>query len=674
MRHLVGCFFMIRIVFTCIFVKNSIMRAKLVLALFLMINQLLISQVVINELESDSPSIDEKEFVELKSETPNAALDGYVLVFFNGSTTGGDKSYFALDLDGSVTDENGLLLIGSVSMRPFPQLLIPFNLIQNGADAVAIYNANDLDFPEGTLATTDNLIDALVYDTNDADDVGLLSLLGETVQYNEGASDDETSIQLNTYGITYTIATSTPRQLNEGGGVVFNPITISTSQVLYDEGDVFDITFTTLTPVTTNSTFSFTLDNMGFDTSDFSGNTTVTIPSGQNSVATTITIIDDAIDEGDEEPEIKFSNLESPFIPYNNFIRLRAIDNDFVVAPYGVPTSPTYGIVQNEKPSGYYGALDGKADLDLRQALQDVIANPNLVRAHSYRDIIDILSQADVSPANSNQVWLLYTEQGRAKLDIQSTSNNVGKWNREHTFPRSHADYNDIDDDDIGDGIDVYWETKADSLRHGNSDAHALRAADGPENTIRNNRFYGEYVGPTGALGSFRGDVARSVLFMEIRYNGLEVVNGFPNLREGKTGDLVTLLDWHRNDPPDDFEMNRNNVIYNWQKNRNPFIDQPDLVEYIWGTKVGDTWQEPLSIETFNKELVRVYPNPVKDKLYIMGDLESYAISVFSLDGKFLMTERVKGNSYIKLKLSSGLYVVKIKAKDGIQVEKIVID
>ena len=134
---------------------------KIITILSLFIVSISYSQaVVINELDCDTPGIDYGEFVELKSATPNFALDGYVLVFFNGSSSGDDRSYFALDLDGAVTDVNGLLLIGSDTVTPYPQVFIGENLIQNGADAIAIYQANDYDFPEGTLATTTNLVDA----------------------------------------------------------------------------------------------------------------------------------------------------------------------------------------------------------------------------------------------------------------------------------------------------------------------------------------------------------------------------------------------------------------------------------------------------------------------------------------------------------------------------------
>ena len=308
--------------------------------------------------------------------------------------------------------------------------------------------------------------------------------------------------------------------------------------------------------------------------------------------------------------------------------------------------------------------------MELRQALQDIIADPTVVRAQTYRDVIDILTEADQNPANSNQVWLVYTEEGRAKLDFQTNSSNIGKWNREHTFPRSRAGYNSIEADEMADGIDVYWNSSADSLRHGNSDAHALRVADGQENSTRSNQHYGEYNGPFGTLGSFRGDVARSVLYLEIRYNGLEVVNGFPNV-DGQLGDLSTLLNWHRNDPPDDFEMNRNNVIYNWQRNRNPFIDQPELVEFIWGNQVGTIWNQVVATHEEILPNIQVYPNPTSDGIFIEGLSGQAIVDLYSSYGQKLNTYLVEGNSKIDLALPTGMYILTINCEDKIKTEKI---
>jgi len=651
------------------------MKRFLPLSVILLINLTWSQVLVINELDPDSPSIDTEEFIELKSVTPNFSTDGYILVFFNGSTNGGDSSYMVIDLDGYATDNNGLLVVGSSGVSPFPQFLISDNVIQNGADAVGIYQATVADFPEGTLATQDNLIDAIVYGTNDSEDTVLLSLMGETVQYNDnGTNANARSIQRFVDGMgleSYTTASPTPRRENDGSGNAINPISISTSQTQYDEGSSFNIMFLAESNVTSDLNFTISLDNFGFNTSDYTGNINLIMPSGANSTSTTITLIDDPDDEGDEVVKIRFTDLVEPIVPSNNFVEVRVVDNDFTTAAWGTPLNPTTGIVQSTQPQGYYDSLDGLSDLALRQAIQDIIADPNNVRAQTYADVINILKEADQNPENSNQVWLLYTEEGRAKLDLQTGSSNTGKWNREHTFPRSRGGFDDIEEDQIADGIDVFWTTEADSLRHGNSDAHALRAADASENSARGNQHYGQYTGPTGTLGSFRGDVARSVLYMEIRYNGLEVVNGFPSTA-GQLGDLVTLLDWHRNDPPDDFEMHRNNTVYNWQRNRNPFIDQPLLVEYIWGNNVGDVWNQSLGFNDSELQNVFVYPNPSDGRFYVKTS-KLVDIELLSLEGKAL--KRYSNvETYIDIELASGLYLLKITQENSVTFRKIIIN
>ncbi len=635
--------------------------------------QIITAQIVINEVDSDTPSTDTKEFIELKSDTPNFSLNGFVVVLFNGSTSGGNSSYYSIDLDGFTTDINGLLLIGSNDVSPVPQLIIPTSVIQNGADAVAVYLGNDFDFLDGTLATTTNLIDALMYDTDDADDVDLMALLGVTVQTNENENGNKTteSVQRNNDG-TYFVGPPTPRQLNDGTGIVLNGIGFTTTQTQYNEGESFTIEFETEQNVTIPLTINISLDNEGFDTSDFTGSTNLTIPIGENTVETTITLTDDILDEGDEVLIITLNSLPSEYLILNNNLEIRVVDNDFQIADWGTPLNPTYNFVTSTQPNNYYDSLNNLTDIDLRQALQDIVAEEFVVREHTYADIIEILRQADQNPANSNQVWLTYTEQGRPKLDYQTSSNSVGKWNREHTYPRSRGGFNSIEQDDIADGINVYWETHADSLRHANSDAHAIRATDGPENSSRGNQHYGQYNGPNGNLGSFKGDVARSVLYLEIRYNGLEVVNGFPDIT-GQLGDLETLLDWHRNDPPDDFEMNRNNIIYNWQINRNPFIDQPDLVEYIWGNNVGDTWFQTASVSDAYLSKISVFPNPTQNKITLQGISKPTKVTMFSIDGKELLLKIIYEDTSLNLNFASGIYFMKLSSEESSVVRKIII-
>lgn len=159
--------------------------------------------IVINEIDSDSantPSVDHAEFIELFSDTGGVeSLSGLVLVLLNGN---GDVSYGALDLDGFSTDANGYFWTASATPsyagadnttflnNPANVGGAPGNLLQNGADAVALYLGDASSFPNGTPATTTNLLDAIVYDTADADDTGLLAALGETVQYDEFSGGD----------------------------------------------------------------------------------------------------------------------------------------------------------------------------------------------------------------------------------------------------------------------------------------------------------------------------------------------------------------------------------------------------------------------------------------------------------------------------------------------------
>ncbi len=199
-----------------------------------------------------------------------------------------------------------------------------------------------------------------------------------------------------------------------------------------------------------------------------------------------------------------------------------------------------------------------------------------------------------------------------------------------------------------------------------------MRASDGPENSSRGNQHYGQYTGPTGTAGSFRGDVARSVRFLAVRYNGLSIENGFPAV-EGQLGDLATLLDWHRNDPPDDFEMNRNNIIYTWQFNRNPFIDHPELVEHIWGNQTGVAWAQPLSNEEFTAETIKIYPNPAKKHITIFGIKEEATLEIYAIDGRKLLTSQFSGMATIPLDLTNGIYLSRIISQGKTITKKIVI-
>jgi hypothetical protein len=133
-----------------------------------------LGQVVINEVNADNPGgLDNQEFVELYG-MPSASLDSLILVFYDGSN---NSSYGSFDLTGYHTDSLGFFVIGS-SLIPSAEIELTTSFIQNGCDAIAIYHGVLSDFPNGTLAHSQNLVDALVYSTDDLPITALVSALG----------------------------------------------------------------------------------------------------------------------------------------------------------------------------------------------------------------------------------------------------------------------------------------------------------------------------------------------------------------------------------------------------------------------------------------------------------------------------------------------------------------
>ncbi len=635
--------------------------------------------ILINELDSDTPSTDTQEFIELR--TPNAftSLDGFVMVLFNGSSStssGQGRTYRAVDLDGLVTDVNGLIVLGGDLVSPVPDLVLSDNTFQNGADAVGIYLGDADDFEERTtFATTTNLVDALVYDTGQLDNQILLNLLGLTVQYNEDENGNQSteSLQRKSDG-TYEAKAPTPHSLNDSTTPTYIGVDFNASVAELNEGDSFTITFSLTETQSTDFVLNYFLDNRGFDNADFTGSTQVTIAANTLSTVVPITIIDDTVDEGDEFLRIALNRNDIPlgYKRLKDNVLIRVVDNDFRVAGYGTPLAPTFGNVPSTAPAGYYDSLDGLSGTNLENAITALIADADMVRIHTYNDVTDILKEADVSPLNSNQVWLMYTEQQRAITDFQTGSNSTGKWNREHIYSRSRGGFFPIEYDDFADGMSAWTETNADSLRHGMSDAHHLRATDGPTNSSRGNNDYPEYNGPAGSQGSWHGDVARALFYMDYRYDNIALVNGNPdNSTVGQLGDLATLIQWHRDDPADDFEMNRNNVVYTWQFNRNPFIDFPDLAEILYGNQMGQSFT--LSSESFDLDEVGISPNPSDKTIMVTGLTSAGTMAIYDQLGRKVKTVRIENNIPFVHKLTSGLYLIQISTGEASITKKLIV-
>lgn len=671
------------------------MPLKIYTFFFLFLGLFSFSQtVVINEIDADTPGFDVAEFVELKSfdsngvALPNFSLDGYVLVFYNAGSSPflGTTCYYSIDLDGLVTDINGLILIGNSQVSPQPFRLFPSSTLQNGPDVVALYLGNDTDFLVGSTATNSNLVSALAYsNASTTQPTSLMSILGLTTCINENLTSNAAnhSIQRKNDG-TFEVKSPTPGVNNDGSGIPINYITVSFPQTSFNEGDSFNITFTTSQPVQNeNLIMNFTLANGNFTNLDFSGGLTVMIPVGQTTTQNGIIISNDGFDEGDEEMKFVLQPLPIGYVSYNNNMIFRVNDANFATDPWGTPLNPTYTVVAPTTPPGYYSSLEGLSGNALKQELQNIIANPAVVRLHSYADIWEILRTSDRNPLNNNQVWCMYIEAPMAKLDQQNTSSIVGKWNREHIFPQSRGGFS-VAEGDTADGINVWLPTNATATVDGVSDAHHIRAESGQENSSRNNKNFGTvnsstvYAGPTGTQGSWRGDVARALFYMAVRFESLNVVNGDPvELSSGnpsyQIGDLATLLSWNTTDPRDDFEMNRNNYIYTWQMNRNPFIDHPSLADYIFGANFGQPWSATLSTQNPIENRVAVYPNPASDYLIVSGLEGTSKVEIYTVTGQLVQSESFENETRIKLDLNTGMYLVKVTNGAQTSTKKIIV-
>jgi len=666
------------------------MRIRLLYITFFLTSWFSNSQVVINEIDPDTPSTDQKEFIELHSTTANFSLNGYVLVFYNATSTSpysGTLSYNAIDLDGYSTDVNGNFLVGNVLLSPTPALSMTDNILQNGPDAIALYLANGSDFPINTPVTATGLVDAIAYSNSaTTQPTALMTALSLTVCVNENSTSNAAnhSIQRKLDG-TYEVKIPTPGMNNDGSGIVLNYMTTTFNSPNYTEGQPVNITFTTTTPVTSNTTFTISLDNGNFNSSDFTfdTNNSVTINSGSSTATKTVNLTDDTLEEGDEELVLYISSLPVDVVSSNNSIVRRVADTDFQVANFGTPLAPTFGQVSSTAPAGYYASLEGLSGAALKQALQDIIANPSVVHLHSYADMWDIIRVADTNPLNSGQIWDMYLEIPMSKIDQQNSSSIVGKWNREHIFPQSRGGF-DVALGDYADGINIWNSTSAASTIDGVSDAHHIRAENGQENSSRNNKNYGTvnsatvYAGPVGTQGSWRGDVARACFYMAVRFNGLNVLNGDPSEYNGANpsgniGDLATFLTWNVSDPKDDFEMNRNNYVQTWQNNRNPFIDYPLLADYIFGAQYGQPWFSALASASFDTSEVRVFPNPAAEHIFVSGLSGTSKVEIFSVSGAKVFEKTINEDQMIPIDFESGMYFVKISNEEKQIVKKIIV-
>lgn len=254
--------------------------------------------------------------------------------------------------------------------------------------------------------------------------------------------------------------------------------------------------------------------------------------------------------------------------------------------------------------AAYYNLIGSSTGATLKTALY------NKILGHSTTSYSGLWSTyINTDKFYNGKVWDIYSTllDTVSPFEFTFSTNQCGNYavegdcyNREHSFPQS-------------------WFNQASPMV---SDMFHIYPTDGKVNGMRSNFPFGEVSVPTyttmqgGKLGpntssgytgtvfepinDYKGDLARSFFYMATRYQNLLVSwNSLGNANDILDGNsfpgydpwhLALLIKWHNQDPPTAKEIERNNAIYGYQNNRNPFIDSPQYVNRIWG---GATALEP---------------------------------------------------------------------------------
>lgn len=245
-------------------------------------------------------------------------------------------------------------------------------------------------------------------------------------------------------------------------------------------------------------------------------------------------------------------------------------------------------------PSNYYTGSLGKSDQELMLSLHQKIKGHYMLY---YGNLWEKFKTTDYD--GTYIIDRYSTSQFTYQTDQCGNYSGVGDcYNREHSVPNS------------------WWGGDQDTMY---TDLYHVYPVDGWVNHERENYPFGNCANGTpkgtGKLGTcthsgytgkvfevadeYKGDFARSYFYMVVRYmdrvgswtNGLgSVVFSNSSYKHLTPWAISQLLEWHRNDPVSTLEANRNEAVYGIQHNRNPFIDHPELAEFLWGNRTGMPW------------------------------------------------------------------------------------
>jgi len=336
-------------------------------------------------------------------------------------------------------------------------------------------------------------------------------------------------------------------------------------------------------------------------------------------------------------------------------------------------------------PAGYYTNAVGKSDAALRTSLQTIVTTGHVVLTYT-PGLWNAYATTDINPS-TGKIWDMYSncnftysvDQNRGTTGPECTN-----YNREHSVPNS------------------WWGGTQGVAQY--SDIVHLVPTDSYVNAQRGNYPYGEvasvsYTSGNGSklgtsaiaeysgtvfepINEFKGDFARIYLYIATRYASEcgswtggqgTAIFGTPTL--GLSNYATQLyLKWSRQDPVSAKEISRNDANYVVQKNRNPFVDYPELAEFIWGNRKGENWSLTSAVDQINVQF-SISPNPAHDVLVINSDEEDLTYTLFNLNGQTLKEEKLNFDRTISLSsIQSGMYLLQLKSGNRKSIQKFVVN
>ena len=245
-------------------------------------------------------------------------------------------------------------------------------------------------------------------------------------------------------------------------------------------------------------------------------------------------------------------------------------------------------------PAGYYNSLDGKSGEALKDAIHELALRHTTL---SYGSLWIYFAETDCQADDHSKVWDMYSNK---TYYFRGGTSGVNGMHKEHSMPKS------------------WWGGYDETQGYaGYTDINHLYPSDGDANMAKSNYPLGEVSnayfdngvtrvgspksGQGGGSNSvfepddrYKGDFARTYFYMACayqhytwKYTYMLTNNSWKSFNEWS---IDLLCRWARNDAVSDKEVDRNEAVQKHQNNRNPFIDFPELFEYIWGNRQGQVF------------------------------------------------------------------------------------